>query len=276
MRKTAAGIAVGLVAALGLALPASAISETTADLSVLHGIPDTPVDVYVNGELTLDDFQPGDLAGPLDLPAGDYEVALTATDAADDSSPVLGPVTLTLEANMSYTAVAYLSADGEPSVTAFENDLSATAAGEGRLTVRHVAAAPAVDILAGDTAVITGLTNPNESSLDLAAGTVSASVALEGTTDPVIGPADVAVDEGALTVVYAWGSAEDANLALAVQTIDGLHSSPDGVPSGTAGYLAQRDAQQSGLLIAGGLALVSAMAVSALMVARRQKASDRA
>lgn len=276
MRKTAAGIAVGLVAALGLALPASAISETTADLSVLHGIPDTPVDVYVNGELTLDDFQPGDLAGPLDLPAGDYEVALTATDAADDSSPVLGPVTLTLEANMSYTAVAYLSEDGEPSVTAFENDLSATAAGEGRLTVRHVAAAPAVDILAGDTAVITGLTNPNESSLDLAAGTVSASVALEGTTDPVIGPADVAVDEGALTVVYAWGSAEDANLALAVQTIDGLHSSPDGVPSGTAGYLAQRDAQQSGLLIAGGLALVSAMAVSALMVARRQKASDRA
>ncbi|WP_396667551.1 DUF4397 domain-containing protein [Microbacterium sp. R86528] len=276
MRKTAAGIAVGLVAALGLALPASAISETTADLSVLHGIPDTPVDVYVNGELTLDDFQPGDLAGPLDLPAGDYEVALTATDAADDSSPVLGPVTLTLEANMSYTAVAYLSEDGEPSVTAFENDLSATAAGEGRLTVRHVAAAPAVDILAGDTAVITGLTNPNESSLDLAAGTVSAAVALEGTTDPVIGPADVAVDEGALTVVYAWGSAEAGNLDLAVQTIDGLHSSPDGVPSGSAGYLAQRDAQQSGLLIAGGLALVSAMAVSALMVARRQKASDRA
>ncbi|MEJ1154576.1 DUF4397 domain-containing protein [Microbacterium marmarense] len=276
MRKTAAGIAVGLVAALGLALPASAISETTADLSVLHGIPDTPVDVYVNGELTLDDFQPGDLAGPLDLPAGDYEVALTATDAADDSSPVLGPVTLTLEANMSYTAVAYLSEDGEPSVTAFENDLSATAAGEGRLTVRHVAAAPAVDILAGDTAVITGLTNPNESSLDLAAGTVSAAVALEGTTDPVIGPADVAVDEGALTVVYAWGSAEAGNLDLAVQTIDGLHSSPDGVPSGSAGYLAQRDAQQSGLLIAGGLALVSALAVSALMVARRQKASDRA
>ncbi|MEV8268344.1 DUF4397 domain-containing protein [Microbacterium sp. NPDC076911] len=276
MRKTAAGIAVGLVAALGLALPASAISETTADLSVLHGIPDTPVDVYVNGELTLDDFQPGDLAGPLDLPAGDYEVALTATDAVDDSSPVLGPVTLSLEANMSYTAVAHLSESGDPAVTAFENDLAATAAGEGRLTVRHVAAAPAVDILAGDTAVITGLTNPNESSLDLAAGTVSAAVALEGTTDPVIGPADVVVDEGALTVVYAWGSAEDGNLDLAVQTVDGLHSSPDGVPSGSAGYLAQRDAQQSGLLIAGGLALVLAMAVSALMVARRQKASERA
>ncbi len=40
---------------------------------MLHAIPDTPVDVYVNGELTLDNFAPGDLAGPLALPAGDYE-----------------------------------------------------------------------------------------------------------------------------------------------------------------------------------------------------------
>ncbi len=45
-----------------------------------------------------------------------------------------------------------------------------------------------------------------------------------------------------LTIVYAWGSAEDENLALAVQTVAGLHSNPGGVPSGTAGYLAQRDA----------------------------------
>lgn len=275
MRKTtAAGIAAGLVAALGLALPASAISDTSADLSVLHGIPDTPVDVYVNGELTIDDFQPGDLAGPLDLPAGDYEVALTATDAADDSSPVLGPITLTLEANMSYTAAAHLDEAGDPTVTAFSNDLSATAAGEGRLTVRHVAAAPAVDVLAGDTAVITGLVNPDESSLDLAAGTISAAVALEGTTDPVIGPADVTVDEGALTIVYAWGSAEAGNLDLAVQNITGLHSSPDGVPSGTAGYLAERDAQMTALWIVGAAAVIAFAVTAGVVVVRRRASQD--
>ncbi|GAA2982711.1 hypothetical protein JOD63_002464 [Microbacterium terrae] len=275
MRKTtAAGIAAGLVAALGLALPASAISDTSADLSVLHGIPDTPVDVYVNGELTIDDFQPGDLAGPLDLPAGDYEVALTATDAADDSSPVLGPITLTLEATMSYTAAAHLDEAGDPTVTAFSNDLSATAAGEGRLTVRHVAAAPAVDVLAGDTAVITGLVNPDESSLDLAAGTISAAVALEGTTDPVIGPADVTVDEGALTIVYAWGSAEAGNLDLAVQNITGLHSSPDGVPSGTAGYLAERDAQMTALWIVGAAAVIAFAVTAGVVVVRRRASQD--
>ena len=80
MRKTiAAGVVAGFALAAGFVAPAQAISATSADLYVLHAIPDTPVDVYVNGALTLDDFQPGDLAGPLDLPAGDYEVALTAT-----------------------------------------------------------------------------------------------------------------------------------------------------------------------------------------------------
>lgn len=271
MRKTlAAGIAAGAIAAFGLVAPAYAISDTTADLSVLHGIPDTPVDVYVNGELTLDDFQPGDLAGPLDLAAGDYEVALTATDAADDSDPILGPISVTLEASTSYTAVAHLTEGGDPTVTPYVNDISETAAGEGRLTVRHDAAAPAVDVLAGDTPVIENLSNPEEASLDLAAGTISASVAATGTTDPVIGPADVAVEEGVLTIVYAWGSLEDENLQLAVQTVDGLHSAPDGVPSGTGGQLAERDAMMQTLLVVGAFGVAAAVATSVVVVSRKR------
>ncbi|MFE7846689.1 DUF4397 domain-containing protein [Microbacterium sp. NPDC057407] len=265
--KILAGIAAGAIAALGLVVPAQAASGN-AVLSVLHGIPDTPVDVYVNGELTLDDFQPGDLAGPLDLPAGDYEVALTATDATDDSSPVLGPVTLTLEAGTNYTAVAHLTEAGDPTVTPYVNDTSPTAAGQGRLTVRHDAAAPAVDVLAGGTPVIEGLANPEEASLDLTAGTIEASVAAAGTTDPVIGPAPVEIQEGVLTIVYAWGSLEDDNLDLAVQTITGLHSAPDGVNSGTGGQLAQQDALQQAMWLVGGLLVAALVAASVVRVAR--------
>jgi len=276
VRKTAAaGLVVGMTAALGFALAAPATAATTdnAQLSVLHGIPDTPVDVYVNGELTLDDFQPGDLAGPLELPAGDYEVALTAPDAADASAPVLGPATLTLAAGKNYTAAAHLNEGGDPALKAFENNTATTVAGQGRLTVRHIAAAPAVDILAGGAPVIEDLTNPNESTLDLPAGTVSAAVALAGTTEPVLGPADVAIQDGVLTIVYAWGSAEDGNLALAVQTVSGLHSNPGGVPSGTAGYLAERDATTSVVAMAGvGALAIAAAAGSALAVRRRQQA----
>ncbi len=229
-------LAIGAAAALavsGLALPAHAADQ--AQLSVLHGVPDLTVDVYVNGERTLDDFKPGSLAGPLKLDAGTYSVAITASDADDDSDPAIGPVDLKLEGGKNYTAVAHLKENGDPTATLFTNDTSKTAAGQGRLTVRHVAAAPAVDVLAGGEPVIEGLENPDEQSLDLDAGTVEAAVAPAGSTDPVLGPADVTVKEGALTIAYAWGSLKDENLKLATQTITGLHSGPGGVNGGEAG-----------------------------------------
>ena len=223
MRKTLiAGFAVGIIAALGLAVPANAGThddDSAAELWALHAIPDTPVDVYVDGELVLDDFEPGDLAGPFELPAGDYEVALTAADATDASEPILGPQTLSLDEGANATAVAHLTEEADAALTLYANDTAATAEDEGRLTVRHVAAAPAVDVLADDVAVIEDLANPDEATLDLAVGTVSATVALAGTTEPVLGPTDLEIENGVLTIVYAWGSAEDDTLALATQTI---------------------------------------------------------
>lgn len=227
--------AVTALAVSAVSVPAAVAADGDASLSVLHGVPGLTVDVWVNGERTLDDFTPGTLAGPLSLPAGTYAVAITASDAANADSPAIGPVDLPLAGATSYTAVAHLDAAGSPTATLFTNDTSATAAGQGRLTVRHTAAAPAVDVLAGGSPVISGLTNPQEQVLNLPAGTVSAAVAAAGTTEPVLGPADVPVTEGANTIVYAWGSLEAGNLALATQTIDGLHSAPSGVPAGEAG-----------------------------------------
>jgi hypothetical protein len=100
--------------------------------------------------------------------------------------------------------------------------------------VRHTAAAPAVDVRAGGQVVAPGLTNPDEATLTVPAGTVSADVVLAGTGTVALGPADLTVTEGATTVVYAWGSG-DAGYELAVQTISGSGSAPSGVPGGTAG-----------------------------------------
>ncbi len=43
---------------------------------MFHGIPGTPVNVFVNGKATLKDFKPGTVAGPMELPAGDYQVTI--------------------------------------------------------------------------------------------------------------------------------------------------------------------------------------------------------
>jgi hypothetical protein len=68
--------------------------------------------------------------------------------------------------------------------------------------------------------VIEGLSNPDEATLKLKAGTISASVAAAGTTAPVIGPADITVEGGKNTIIYAWGSLADGTLAAAVQVVD--------------------------------------------------------
>lgn len=272
MRKS---LPLAATAALGIALAGAAApahaeehDQGNAHLSVLHGVPDLPVDVYVDGELTLDDFNPGELAGPLELPAGDYEVAITAADADDDSDPVLGPVDLSLSEGGNYTAAAHLSADGDPTVTAFENDTSDLDAGEGRLAVRHVAAAPEVDIWGDGAVVVESLANPDEQALELPAGSVEAAVSLAGESDPVLGPTDVEVAEGAATIVYAWGSAEDDNLALATQTVDGMHSAPDGVPSGNF----EVPAQSSGVLWVAGLAGLALIGGVSFALTARAKA----
>jgi hypothetical protein len=225
---------VGTGALLALAAaPASAAD--TATVSVLHAVPDTPVDVYANGERLIDDFQPGTLTDPLSLPAGSYDLALFPADAPDGSgAPLLSANGVAVPAGANATVVAHLTAEGQPALTPFVNDTSAVAAGQGRVVVRHVAAAPAVDVRAGGQVVAPNLTNPNEAALEVPAGTVSADVVLAGTSTVALGPADLAVTEGATTVVYAWGS-QDAGFELAVQTISGGHSAPSGVPGGSAG-----------------------------------------
>ena len=161
MRRLIAATAAGslaVAAALFGALPASAAD--TAEVYVVHGIPGLPVDVYVNGALTLDDFQPETVAGPLDLPAGSYAIAITAADAADASAPLL-TATADVAGGNSYSIVAHLDADGNPTITPYANDISTISAGQTRLVVRHDAAAPAVDVRAGGTVVLAGVTNPS-------------------------------------------------------------------------------------------------------------------
>jgi Domain of unknown function (DUF4397) len=264
--------AAGLMAAAGFAAPAVA-ADGEAQLSVLHGVPDLTVDVWVDGALTLDDFAPGTLAGPLALPAGGYSLAITASDAGSADEAVIGPVDVELEGGGNYTAVANLDAEGNPTANFYTNDVSAIEAGKSKLTVRHTAAAPEVDILAGDTAVIEGLANPDEQTLTLDPGTVPAAVAAAGTTEPVIGPADVAVAEGTHTVVYAWGSLDDGNLQLAVQNIEGLHSNPGAVPGGRSGAAA--DDAGTGAAVAGGAAAGLLLLGAGTVVLRRRAEARR-
>lgn len=262
-------LAPAILALFAVAAPAASAQDANATVVVIHGIPEVDVDVYVNDELTLEGFTFETVTDPLSLPAGDYDLAVRAAGADPAEDPLLS-ATATLTAGANVSVIAHLSEGGEPTLTPFVNDVSNTAAGQGRLIVRHTAAAPGVDVLAGGEPVFPGLTNPNEAKADLPAGTVSAAVALAGTTDPVIGPADVPVVEGQATIVYAVGSAEDQNLGVLVQTIGGLHSEPAAVNTGNSGLAA--DGPGANPLVPVGMAAALVTLGSLALVRRRAAA----
>jgi hypothetical protein len=254
------------LAATAVAALTLASAATAADVTVVHGVPDLTVDVYVNGEVALESFEFGTVTDPIELPAGDYAIEIRAAGEPADSEPALsGSATVADDTNASI--VAHLDADGNPTLSVFVNNLSPIAAGDSRVTVRHTAAAPAVDVLANGAALITSLANPDEASADVPAGTYSVAVAAAGTTDPVLGPTDLALGAGTSTIVYAVGSLEAGNLQLLAQEIAGLGAAPSGVPAGDSGLVAE-----SGLP-AWGIALLSLAGIavlgSGLVLARR-------
>jgi len=253
----------------------SAHAAGPAMVSILHAVPNTPVDVYANGKALLTNFAPGTLTDPVSLPAGSYDLKVTAVGAGAGGAAVIEAKGVNVPADANITVVAHLSASGSPELTPYVNDTSAVAAGKARLTVRHDAAAPAVDVRAGGKPVFTGLTNPGEKSAVVDAGTISADVVLAGTSDVAIGPADLTLKEGTSTIVYAWGSAADKNLKLAVQTISGMHSSPGGVPAGDGGQAITG----AGGLSTGGLGLVALVGLAAgglVLAATRRRHGVRA
>jgi hypothetical protein len=228
--------AVAVAAPLALVPIGTAQAAEDAQVSVLHGIPGLTVDVYVNGDLTLDDFKPGDLAGPLALPADTYSVEIT--DKNDKKTVLLGPADVAVESGGNYTIVAYLDAKGDPAVKPFENDISTVAPGEARVTVRHVAAAPAVDVEADGSVLAPKLSNGDEAVADVPTGDYDVAI-VPAAGGKAVWSKNVDLAEGVNTIAYAWGSLEDDTFAVAVQTIDGLHSAPGAVQAGEAGLAAE-------------------------------------
>ncbi|MFH9863970.1 DUF4397 domain-containing protein [Streptomyces sp. NPDC017202] len=271
-RVAGAALVVGTAVALSAAAPALAQPRAAGDqatVSVLHGVPGLTVDVYAGDKELIPDFKPGTLTDPMKLDAGSYDIKVFKDGEGPDGTPAIEK-TVDVPAGANATLVAHLTADGKPALDAFVNDTSKVPAGKARLTVRHVAAAPAVDVRADGTPVFKGLENPKEAKGEVAAGTVSADVVLAGTDTVAIGPAELNLAEGTNTVVYAWGSAQDKNLALKTQTLTGMHSAPGGVPAGESGQAAAHN--ESLPLGALSLGAVSALAAAGLLLRLRASA----
>lgn len=198
------------------ALAALPIAAQDAAVTVVHGVPGlpAPVEVFANGG-ALFMFDYGEQRGPLRLQPNTYalEVRLGGT-------PILS-ASATVAAGLDYTVVAHLDAGGTPRLSVFQNGLQPLALPAARLYIRHLAQAPAVDVVLeqGGTTVATipNLANGQEAVADVAPGRYAARLVAGGTT--AFGPVDLVVENGLGYGIFAVGNVAQPNFTLLLQRI---------------------------------------------------------
>jgi hypothetical protein len=217
MRKRIIGLAVAATLAVS-AFGVGTASAADASLNVVHGIPGVNVEVCVNGDVAIPGFEPGEVVTGVALAAGAYDVKIVAAGDDCDDPAILEAIGVELASAKDYTAIAYLSEDGTPELGLFKNNVRPLAGGNARLTVRHAAAAPAVDVWANGGVLLEDVPNGASATMKVPAGVYAAWVSLPDDHAPVIGPAVLKLQRGTAYQVYAWGSA-DAGYDLAVVAV---------------------------------------------------------
>lgn len=222
-------VLVGLAPIVGGGSPAGAAPTR---VHLIQGVPDVSVDVAIDGRTAIRDLG---FRGTYDLSAlGSRLPAMTVTRAGT-GEVLLAAGDVQLPEGQNVTVVLHLKVDGSVGLASFANDVSSLPSGQSRLIVRHLAAAPPVDVLAAGEAVFENLANGGEVKADLPPGTVSASLVPAGTAGPaILGPADVTLEAGTAVIVYGLGSIERNTMAVATESIPGLGPRPTGVDTGNS------------------------------------------
>jgi hypothetical protein len=204
MRRIIALMVVGATV-LTLATAAPAAAASNAKVNVVHGIPGATVEVCVDGTSIKDPFTFGQKIVGAKLPAGPHTVKLVAAADTCADTAILTD-TFDLDAGKNYTIVANLDAAGAANLKAFKNKMSEVPSGMARLTVRHTAKAPAVNVWANKEKLIGGtkFTWGKSETLNVMADSYKLFVTLPGSKTALIA-AKLKAAAGKAYQVYAVG-----------------------------------------------------------------------
>lgn len=207
--KKLIGLAVaGMVAAsVFMAGGVATAAKNPATVHVLHAVPGATVDVCVGKTEVKSNFE-YKRHFTAELPAGTYKLSIRAAEPGECTGDRIKGTEVDLMANKNYTVVAGLSGKGAVRMFAFKNNMSNIADGKARVQVRHVAAAPSVDVWVNGAPAITSFVNGEEATVALPQGDYTVKVALKGTTTVAIGPRTFSLDEGVAYQVFAVGSGD--------------------------------------------------------------------
>ncbi|MEZ5288092.1 MAG: DUF4397 domain-containing protein [Vicinamibacterales bacterium] len=212
--------------ALAALLSLSASAAEAARVFIIHGIPGVTVDVYatlagapIPATPTIPGFQPKQI---VDLTAGPATVDIRVFAQGADpqtATPVIAVLGAAVPASGEISILAHLDGAGTPTASIYTNDASAPLAGAARVSVRHAAQAPAVQLAAGGVPKL-AVTNPYFGDLEVPAGVgipLQLQVPFEGTAITPVAPLSFA--SGTRYFVYAIGSVSGGTFDFILQAV---------------------------------------------------------
>ena len=224
-RMTILSACAGLVVSGGVAASTTAANAAVkkASVSVFHAIPEglgvDVVDIYADGGRLFNNVKSGQLKS-LRVRPGTYDIEIFVDgERPKKDEPVLEIDSVTFLPGTCSTVTANLDEVGIPTTNVFANCTARNDVGEGRITVRHIAAAPAVDVLAGGNVIFGNLTNGSSATKQVTAATYAMTVSPADSQTRLLGPVNLAVTRPFNTVVYVWGSQAEGTLDFKVHRI---------------------------------------------------------
>jgi hypothetical protein len=235
------GMAIGVVvASLALLAPGSSSDATpqTGQLTIVQAVPGTSPTVSLDGEERSADAGVGAVLGPYDVPAGRHDIVF----ADGGGTPMT--TTVTVRAGSASDVVLHRPAavGGDPVVNVYRTPMAPIGSGMARVLLAHTATVPPADVRVDGKTVFTNIANGEFAQADVPAGTHEVALLPTGsTTDPLLGPLDVTLKAGTVTMVYAVGTPRNGSMDV-IAHVERLGSdgavAPDRIETGSAGLVA--------------------------------------
>lgn len=217
----------------------AATQAPAGTVTVVQAAPGHTVAVRVDGKPVEGDAGLGELVGPLRLPAGSHE--LTFKDSSGDLDVTS---TLTVKAGTTSDVVLHLPAavGGKAVVNSYGTPTDPIGPGKARVLVAHTATVAPADVRVDGKVVFTNIANGEFATADVPAGTHVVELLATGTTtEPILGPLNVNVAAGSVSMVYAVGNPRDGSMDVILHSgrlsADGSVV-PDTIRTGSAGLVA--------------------------------------
>lgn len=206
-------------------IAASASAEAASRIFVIHGIPGVNVDVYASAAgaaipatPTIAGFRPKSIvdvqAGP-----GAFDIRIFAQGAnPQTATPVIAVLGAVIPNNVELSILAHLNGQGTPTASVYQNDNSPVQAGWARVSVRHAAVAPAVQLNAGGVPKL-AVTNPYFGDLEVPATTIPLQLVVPFVGTPITPVAPLTFASGTRYFVYAIGSVAGGTFDFILQAV---------------------------------------------------------